>query len=205
MLMLNYTFRIYPDATQQQLMLEWLETCRKVYNYSLRELKDWIASRKSPIDRCSLEREYIIPTDVPFPSYQRQRSGAAQSEEGKPRTQKRLLSSASDYNSQTARHLGGVSKARVWISSLQKVWAVSFFCISAVQEQPHHWISHQIDGSLREESISPHLPPQDWVGAYQQASPHSRRFCGETGESIVSLSEYTVVCCRHAPIRSVGS
>jgi putative transposase len=72
MLTLNYTYRIYPNATQQSLMKDWLETCRQVYNYSLRELKDWLASRKSLIDRCSLEKEYIIPTDVPFPSYQRQ-------------------------------------------------------------------------------------------------------------------------------------
>jgi putative transposase len=69
---MNFTYRIYPHAIQQQLMIEWLETCRKVYNYALSELKDWVASRKSPIDRCSLNREYIIPADVPFPSYQRQ-------------------------------------------------------------------------------------------------------------------------------------
>lgn len=69
---MNFTYRIYPDASQQQLMLDWLETCRKVYNYSLRELKDWLASRKCLVDRCSLRQEYIIPADVPFPSYQRQ-------------------------------------------------------------------------------------------------------------------------------------
>lgn len=72
MLILNYTYRIYPDATQQLLMRDWLETCRKVYNYSLRELKDWLASRKCSVDKCSLEKEYIIPASVPFPSYQRQ-------------------------------------------------------------------------------------------------------------------------------------
>ena len=72
MLTLNYTYRIYPDAQQQLLMRDWLETCRKVYNYSLRELKDWLASRKCPVDRCSLEKEYIIRANVPFPDYQRQ-------------------------------------------------------------------------------------------------------------------------------------
>ena len=71
MLTLNHTYRVYPNATQQSLMRDWLETCRQVYNYSLRELKDWLASRKSMSDRCSLEKEYIIPADVPFPSYQR--------------------------------------------------------------------------------------------------------------------------------------
>jgi putative transposase len=70
MLTMNFTYRIYPDATQQQLMLLWLETCRKVYNYSLRELKDWLASRKCLVDRCSLRQEYIIAADAPFPSYQ---------------------------------------------------------------------------------------------------------------------------------------
>jgi putative transposase len=72
MLTINYTYRIYPNAIQQLLIQEWLETCRQVYNYSLRELKDWLASRKSLVDRCSLEKEYIIPSDVPFPSYQLQ-------------------------------------------------------------------------------------------------------------------------------------
>jgi putative transposase len=74
MLILNYTYRIYPDAHQQAELLNWLETCRGVYNYALRELKDWIASRKCPIDRCSLQKEYIIPADEPFPSYHRQQN-----------------------------------------------------------------------------------------------------------------------------------
>lgn len=74
MLTMNYSYRIYPDATQQAELLEWLETCRGVYNYALRELKDWIASRKSPVDRCSLEKEYIIPADELFPSYHRQQN-----------------------------------------------------------------------------------------------------------------------------------
>jgi putative transposase len=74
MLTLNYTYRIYPDATQQTELLSWLETCRGVYNYALRELKDWITSRKCLVDRCSLDKEYIIPADDPFPSYHRQQN-----------------------------------------------------------------------------------------------------------------------------------
>ena len=74
MLTMNYTYRIYPDATQQTELSAWLETCRGVYNYSLRELKDWIASRKCPRDRCSWEKEYIIPAHEPFPSYHRQQN-----------------------------------------------------------------------------------------------------------------------------------
>ncbi|MGB7443602.1 MAG: helix-turn-helix domain-containing protein [Coleofasciculaceae cyanobacterium] len=68
-MILNYVYRIYPDAKQIELLNEWLETCRISYNYALRKLKDWIASRKCQIDRCSLESEYIMAADYPFPSY----------------------------------------------------------------------------------------------------------------------------------------
>jgi putative transposase len=74
MLTMNYTYRIDPDATQEAELLEWLETCTGVYNYALHELKDWIASRKCSVYRCSLEKEYIIPADEPFPSYHRQQN-----------------------------------------------------------------------------------------------------------------------------------
>jgi len=74
MLNLNYTYRIYPDAEQVESLNEWLETCRGVYNYALRELKNWMASRKCPIDRCSLESEYIMKPDYPFPGYQQQQN-----------------------------------------------------------------------------------------------------------------------------------
>ena len=85
MLTLNHTYRIYPDTTQQLLIRDWLETCRLVYNYSLRELKDWLASRKSMSDRCSLEKEYIIPADVPFPSYQSQQDALPKAKKKLPR------------------------------------------------------------------------------------------------------------------------
>ncbi|MGB5631259.1 MAG: helix-turn-helix domain-containing protein, partial [Waterburya sp.] len=50
---MNYTYRIYPTADQQALMLDWLETCRRLYNRCLRDLKDWIASRKCSLYSCS--------------------------------------------------------------------------------------------------------------------------------------------------------
>lgn len=74
MLTMNYIYRIYPNTIQSALMLEWLEMSRKIYNRALRELKDWINSRKCMVDRCSIEREYIIPADAPFPSYHRQQN-----------------------------------------------------------------------------------------------------------------------------------
>jgi putative transposase len=68
MLTINYRYRIYPDTTQQEILSEWMETCRIAYNYALREIKDWCNSRKCLVDRCSLTQEYIIPADAPFPS-----------------------------------------------------------------------------------------------------------------------------------------
>ena len=68
MLILTYRYRIYPDATQEQTFIEWMEICRGAFNYALREIKDWCDSRKCLIDRCSLEKEYILPADLKFPN-----------------------------------------------------------------------------------------------------------------------------------------
>lgn len=67
MLSINYRYRIYPDATQEQQLIEWMEISRGAYNYALREIKDWCNSRKCLVDRCSLETEYIIPANTKFP------------------------------------------------------------------------------------------------------------------------------------------
>jgi putative transposase len=67
MLTLNYRYRIYPDITQEKQLIEWMEICRTAYNYALREIKDWCDGRKCLIDRCSLEKEYILPADAKFP------------------------------------------------------------------------------------------------------------------------------------------
>lgn len=64
---MNYRYRIYPDIAQEQQLIEWMDICRSAYNYALREIKDWCNSRKCLIDRCSLEKEYIIPSDTKFP------------------------------------------------------------------------------------------------------------------------------------------
>ncbi|MDJ0618263.1 MAG: transposase [Calothrix sp. MO_192.B10] len=68
MITLNYRYRIYPNTTQQQTLIEWMEICRSAYNYGLRSIKDWCNSRKCLIDRCSVEREYILGADLKFPS-----------------------------------------------------------------------------------------------------------------------------------------
>jgi putative transposase len=67
MLTLTYCYRIYPDPTQKKLFVEWMEICRNAYNYALREMKDWCDSRKCARDRCSLEKEYILSSELKFP------------------------------------------------------------------------------------------------------------------------------------------
>jgi len=53
-------------------MLQWLETCRRVYNYALKERKDWMNYRKCSLNACSIHSEYIIPADARYPNYHRQ-------------------------------------------------------------------------------------------------------------------------------------
>ena len=65
---MNYRYRIYPDTTQQQSLISWMETCRVAYNYGLRQIKDWLGSRKCAVDRCSIVHEYIMPADLKFPN-----------------------------------------------------------------------------------------------------------------------------------------
>lgn len=84
MLTLTYRYRIYPDATQELQMLEWLETCRHVYNYAVRERKDWINSRKCDVNACSLQSEYIISADAPYPDYYKQKKALTEAKKTNP-------------------------------------------------------------------------------------------------------------------------
>nr|WP_280523180.1 transposase [Phormidesmis priestleyi] len=69
-------------------MLFWLEQCRKVYNYALRERKDWINSRKCAVNACSLSQEYIIPADVLYPDYYTQKKALTQAKKDLPDLQR---------------------------------------------------------------------------------------------------------------------
>jgi putative transposase len=69
MITLTYEYKLKPTKQQAEQIDHDLEVCRRVWNYALRERKDWIASRKCPVNACSLRSEYIIPADVPYPSF----------------------------------------------------------------------------------------------------------------------------------------
>ncbi len=73
MLNLTYSYRIYPEASAESIMLDWLDWSRRVYNYALAERRDWIKSRQCAVASCSLKSEYIIPADTPYPNYYAQK------------------------------------------------------------------------------------------------------------------------------------
>jgi putative transposase len=69
MLTLTYEFKLKPTSLQKLEIEKIFLVCRSVWNYALRERKDWIQSRKCRVDACSLTSEYLIPADSPFPNY----------------------------------------------------------------------------------------------------------------------------------------
>ena len=66
---MTYEYKLEPTPSQAQTFDHWLEVCRKVWNYALRERKDWYNSRSCLINACSLKTEYIIPADAPRPNF----------------------------------------------------------------------------------------------------------------------------------------
>jgi putative transposase len=84
MLNLTYSYRIYPGLDQEAQMLDWLEQCRRVYNYALAERKDWINSRKCSVNACSIRQEFIIPVETPYPDYYKQQNTLTKAKEEIP-------------------------------------------------------------------------------------------------------------------------
>ena len=72
MLTLTYEYKLEPSPEQIVYIENTLDVCRSVWNFALAHRKDWCKSRKSPVNACSIEREYIMSVDEPFPNYHRQ-------------------------------------------------------------------------------------------------------------------------------------
>lgn len=72
MITLTYQYKLKLNREQTREIEHILSVCKSVYNYALTERKHWLSSRKSPVNSCSLFAEYIIPADVPYPSYHNQ-------------------------------------------------------------------------------------------------------------------------------------
>jgi putative transposase len=81
MLNVTWEFKLEPTAVQVSEIEHILMVCRKVWNFALRERKDWINSRKSPLNACSLVQEYIMAPDEPFPDYHVQAQRLTQAKE----------------------------------------------------------------------------------------------------------------------------
>ncbi|WP_156185122.1 helix-turn-helix domain-containing protein, partial [Crocosphaera watsonii] len=48
MLTMTYEFKLQPTPEQIAIIEQTLDVCRSVWNFALRQRKDWCASRKSP-------------------------------------------------------------------------------------------------------------------------------------------------------------
>ena len=69
---LTLELKLKPTVAQIAVFEDWLEQCRQVYNYALKERSYWYNSRKCQINSCSKSSEYIIPADGPLPTYSSQ-------------------------------------------------------------------------------------------------------------------------------------
>ncbi|HEY9827528.1 MAG TPA: transposase [Stenomitos sp.] len=72
MLTLTYEYKLIPTKAQMAEIEHVLDVCSSVWNFALRERKDWLASRKCPVNACSLQSEYIMSVDAPYPGYSEQ-------------------------------------------------------------------------------------------------------------------------------------
>ncbi|WP_414623133.1 RNA-guided endonuclease InsQ/TnpB family protein [Calothrix sp. CCY 0018] len=72
MFTLTYEFKIKTTKREQAIFEEWLEINRRVYNYALRERKDWYESRKCQVNACSLKQCFVMSASAPRPTYNQQ-------------------------------------------------------------------------------------------------------------------------------------
>lgn len=69
MLTVTHQYKLIPTKSQMATFDEWLGICCQVYNYALKERKDWVNSRKCTVNACSVVSEYITRPDTPRPNY----------------------------------------------------------------------------------------------------------------------------------------
>jgi putative transposase len=113
MLTCNYQFKLKPTKRQIIEIENYLTACRKVWNYALVQRKDWINSRKNNLDKCSLEKEYIISADAPYPSYKLQAASLTEA--------RKVCLDLKDINAQVLQQvLRQLDRAFVEMKSLNK-------------------------------------------------------------------------------------
>ena len=66
---LTYEYKLRPTPAQAAIFEDWLEQCRRVYNYALAERKHWFHSRSCQVNACSIRSEFIIGAETKRPTY----------------------------------------------------------------------------------------------------------------------------------------
>lgn len=73
MLNLTYNYKLQPSQKQIEIIEHNLNVCKSVWNYALSTRKLWYNSRSCEINKCSLNKEYIIEP-FEYPNYHFQSS-----------------------------------------------------------------------------------------------------------------------------------
>ncbi|MDJ0746485.1 MAG: transposase [Xenococcaceae cyanobacterium MO_167.B27] len=71
-MLITYEYKLEPTPDQIAYIENTLDVCRSVWNFALAYRKDWVRSRSSAINACSIKHEYIMSVDEPFPDYHKQ-------------------------------------------------------------------------------------------------------------------------------------
>jgi len=88
---LGYRYKLKPTTKQKATLIEWLNLCRRQYNYRLAERFRWWESTRTPINACPLTAS-IVPVETIYqniPEYRVQvRDGRKLDKNGQPITKK---------------------------------------------------------------------------------------------------------------------
>ena len=71
MLNLTFNYKLNPTVKQIEVIENNLAVCKSVWNHGLYERKLWYNSRSCPVDRCSLNSEYVVEP-FEYPNYHKQ-------------------------------------------------------------------------------------------------------------------------------------
>ncbi len=88
---LAYKYRLQPDNCQNAIMIQWLNLCRRQYNFRLSERLNWYEATRTPVNSCPLNC-VIVPVDKTFENIPltrvQVRDGRKKDENGNPVTKK---------------------------------------------------------------------------------------------------------------------
>lgn len=131
MLTLTYEYKLKPTKEQIQEIERILDVCRQVWNFALRERKDWLSARKCRIDACAARAEYIIPADVPYPNYALQCRALTEAKDRYPEL-KTVNAQVLATRFETARNfICGYATQRNGIPTVQKPSENAIVCVPA--------------------------------------------------------------------------